>query len=518
MKKLENIFIVGGGTAGWLAALYIQKIFPHIKVNLIESDEIGIVGAGEGTTANIITFLQDLGIDHFDLIKETGATLKLNIKFENWNGDGKSYYHPFSTFLGMGKIDLSKMGWPADRTSSTYFNDDARIYLLYCIANNLPLDDFILNNTLSNKNLSNFSIDTRTGVARPISLNSYHFDAKKLAEFLRKTGEARGIQRIEGIVETIINNGEGYITKIKLKSGLILQPDFVLDCSGFKRKIIGEFYKTKWKSYQKHLKVKSVIPFFLPPDENKIVSYTNCIAMKYGWIFQIPLQHRYGSGYIFDSDFIDADQALAEAEEFMGRKLEPIRQLNFDAGRFEKGWIKNCISIGLSYGFTEPIEATAIMMLIIQLSLIQSHLGGITYGDETIIERYNKFVADMNDRVMDFLAFHYITKRKDTEFWKSLQDRSFVPDSLKEKLELWKHQAPTSLDDHSSVPWEPFIPENYLMVGHGLELFDTTSWIPQLEFMGLKNNLAYNQEIKSLIMNYNNIAVPHADLIKVLKR
>lgn len=518
MKKLEDISIIGGGTAGWLTALYVQKIFPNSKINLIESDEIGIVGAGEGTTANIITFLQDLGIDHFDLIRETGATLKLNIRFENWNGDGKSYYHPFSTFLGMDKIDLNKIGWPVDRTYSTYFNDDARIYLIYCIVNDLPFDQFLLNNSLGDKHLSNFSIDARTGTVEPFTLNSYHFDAKKLAEFLRKVGESRGIRRIEGIVDSIINNSDGYITKIKLKDGLVVNTDFVFDCTGFKRKIIGQFYQTKWKSYNKHLKVKSVIPFFLPPDENKTVNYTNCIAMKNGWMFQIPLQHRFGSGYIFDSDFINGDQALEEAENFMGIKLDPMRQINFEAGRFEMGWIKNCIAIGLSYGFTEPIEATAIMILIIQLTLIQSHLGGLTHGDNLIIDRYNKFIASMNDRVMDFLVFHYITKRNDSEFWRSLQNRSFVPDSLQEKLDLWKNQAPTSLDDHSSVPWEPFIPENYLMVGHGLGIFDTINWKYELSILGVKNNLAYNQEIKSLIGNYNNVALPHKELIKLLKR
>jgi len=140
-------------------------------------------------------------------------------------------------------------------------------------------------------------------------MNSYHFDANRLAQYLRKIGEQRGIVRIEGIVETVINNSEGYLTKLRLKDGRTFSVDFVFDCTGFKRQIVGKLYQTKWKSYQKHLKVKSVIPFFLPPDQDKLINYTNCIAMKYGWMFRIPLQHRYGSGYIFDSDYINADQA-----------------------------------------------------------------------------------------------------------------------------------------------------------------------------------------------------------------
>ncbi len=515
MQNLEKIFVVGGGTAGWLTALYAQKIFPKSRIHLIESEEIGIVGAGEGTTANIITFLQDLGIDHFELIKETGATLKLNIKFDNWNGDGKYYYHAFSTFLGLDNPSLQKMGWPAERTASTYFNDDARLYLIYAIANNIPLDDVILNNLLAEKNKSNFSI-SGSGVAKPITMNSYHFDASRLAQYLRKIAEQRGVIRIEGIVETVINNSDGYLTKLRLKDEKTYLVDFVFDCTGFKRQIIGKFYQTKWKSYQKHLKVKSVIPFFLQPEKDRLVNYTNCIAMKYGWMFRIPLQHRYGSGYIFDSDYINADQAKKEVEEYLGFEIDPIRQLNFDAGRYEKGWVKNCISIGLSYGFTEPIEATAIMMLIIQLSLIPSHISGVVHRSETVINKYNDFIAGMNDRVMEFLVFHYITKRKDSEFWRSLQDRSFVPDSLKEKLEIWKYQPPSSIDDHTSVPWEPFAPDNYLMVGHGLGIFEGNKWGEYLKTLNI-NNLDYLSEIKSTISRYNNMAVDHLDLIHILK-
>lgn len=515
MQNLQDIYIVGGGTAGWLTALYAQRIFPKSKINLIESDEIGIVGAGEGTTANVITFLQDLGIDHFDLIKETGASLKLNIKFDNWNGDGKYYYHAFSTFLGLDNPNLEKMGWPVNKTSSTYFNDDARLYLIYAMMNNIPFDDVILNNQLAELNKSNFHLSSN-GVAKPITMNSYHFDARKLAQYLRKIAESRGIIRIEGIVETVNNNGDGYLTKLKLKDGRIFKVDFVFDCTGFKRQIIGKFYQTKWKSYRKHLKVKSVIPFFLPPDKDKLVNYTNCIAMKYGWMFRIPLQHRYGSGYIFDTDFINADQAHREVEEYLGEKIEPIRQLNFDAGRFEHGWVKNCISIGLSYGFTEPIEATAIMMLIIQLSLIPSHISGVIHRDERTIKKYNDFISDMNDRVMEFLAFHYVTKRDDSDFWRSLLTRDFVPDSLKDKLELWKYQPPSSIDDHTSVPWEPFAPDNYLMVGHGLGIFDDNKWGEYFNNLDIRNT-SYLSEIKQTISGYNRMAMDHLEFIKILK-
>jgi tryptophan halogenase len=472
--------IVGGGTAGWLTALYVKSLFKNSNVTLVESDEIGIIGAGEGSTAGIIPFLQDLDIDPLEVIRKVKGTLKLGIKFENWNGDNESYYHPFGPYLGRDDLDISPLGFSHKNTRSINYNDEGRYYLASAIVNDIDFNKIIINNMLCDEMKSNMLKEQAQ------SLNSFHFDARELALFLRNIAEKRGIVRKEGKILEIKNDEEGNVVSLTTDRESI-EGDFFFDCSGFKRILIGNFYHTPWVSYSKHLKVKAALPFFLDSEE-KIFPYTRSIAMKYGWMWQIPLQHRIGAGYIFDTDFISEGDALSEAEEFLGRKINPGKLIKFDAGRYEKFWVKNCIAIGLSGGFTEPIEATSIMLTTIHLSLLNSYHGGIFSKNPKIISEYNEALSEINDHVMHFLSFHYLTQRNDTEFWRSHLDREFLPDRVKEMLEIWKDQIPTSLDSRS--PWDQFTADNYLLVGHGLKVFDgfVDNWKENLQKMGSQND------------------------------
>ena len=508
MIHSKKISIVGGGTAGWLTALYANKLFPSSEITLIESEEIGIIGAGEGSTVGLVTFLQDLGINPSDLIKQVKSTLKLGIKFENWNGDCESYFHPFGPYTGRDDIDLSKFGFSLKNTRSTSFNDEGRFYLSLAINYGIDFDKIILNNILANNYKSNIVSD------KMMSLNSFHFDAHQLALFLRSIGEQRGIKRIDGIVDSVDNDSEGYITSININD-LSIECDFVFDCSGFKRLIIGNHYGTKWISYQDHLRVKAAIPFFLPQDEDKIFPYTRSISMKNGWMWQIPLQHRIGAGYIYDSDFIDQDEAHKEVEEFLGHKIDPIRTIKFNAGRFDQMWVKNCIAVGLSSGFTEPIEATSIMLTTVQLSLLNGAMGGIIHRDPGAIKKYNQIVSDINNHTMDFLSFHYVTKREDSDFWKSLKDHSFLPDNLKEQIKTWKYQIPTSLDNHSY--WDQFTADNYILVGHGLGIFDNNKWNEYFSGSNAINNKHYWLEINRRLNQISDTAVDHLEYLKRLR-
>lgn len=349
--NLDNIVIVGGGTAGWLSALYLNSKFKNSKITLIESNEIGILGAGEGTTGSIVKFLNELGITAEDMINNCEATFKTGIDFENWTEHGLMYHHP---------IDYVPKGQG----------------------------------------------------------HSYHFNARLLAKYLKSLAIERGVQWIEGIITEPIVNEVNQIVGLKTIDKII-DATFVIDCSGFKRLLIGNHYKSNWISYESHLKVNTAIPFFLPHNLTNIRTATKSIAMKYGWMWQIPLQTRKGCGYIFDSTEITEDEAKKEITEFLGVDVEFNKPIKFKPGSYKKVWIENCVAIGLSGGFLEPLEATSIMTTTLQLEVLYEVI-----IEKITVEKYNKFVHSINTQNMIFIYYHYLTNRKDTNFWKKVIDSS----------------------------------------------------------------------------------------------
>jgi tryptophan halogenase len=447
MNKNINIVIVGGGTAGWLTALTMNKISKDTNITLIESDEIGILGAGEGSTPNFSKLIKILDIDYFDFIKKTNSTHKLGISFENWNGDGKKYMHPFTS-------EHNEFDWTISNGKNI-----ASEYLGYIFKNEIDINDVILSNKMAYENKT----------PSHMNMYGYHFDANSVANYLKELGEQRGIKRIEGIVDSFNKDNNNNINCIKLKSNESIDDvDFVFDCSGFNRLIIGKEYNTNWKSYEDKLLVNTAMPFFLPQFKTEINPYTRAIAMKYGWMWMIPLQHRWGCGYIFDDNYITSEEAKKEVEEFFGHDIETNRSIKFKAGRFEKTWQGNCIALGLSSGFTEPIEATSIFMAVNQLSLISEELiRKFLSGNSRIREEYNTAISTLNDDVCDFLQFHYFTKRSDTAFWKEYFFKSKKSSKLQRKINSWKVNVPKLLD----FSYESFGLVNWLLVGIGLDFF-----------------------------------------------
>jgi tryptophan halogenase len=351
--------IVGGGTAGWLAALFAQHMMPYSDVTVIASSEIGILGAGEGTTPHFVELLKDLDIPESDLYEHARATIKKSIKFTNWNGNDGEYFHPF------------------------YNNQYA-----------------------------------------------LHFDANLLAQYLQKVGISRGIKYIDDRVTGLQTKDNGDVSAIELQSGTVVPSDFVFDCSGFRRLIIGDHYKTKWNSYTDFLPVKKAIPFFIDHDNN-VPDYTEAIAMKYGWVWKIPVQGRYGCGYVFDSDFIDEHQAQAEVEELLGHKITVPKAFSFNAGAYDKVWVNNCLAVGLASGFTEPMEATSIWIQVMALRNWKLMMDEQFKGDNTAQNRYNTLQKNLNEDLRNFIHMHYLTNRADSEFWTTFQERNSTPEFVK---------------------------------------------------------------------------------------
>lgn len=348
---MKKIIVVGGGTMGWLTALYVKRYWPEKDVTVIASSKIDILGAGEGTTPNFPATLTRLGIDLNDFIENTGSTKKYGIDFENWRGDGKSFLHNF-------------------QNSDTIF--------------------------------------------------ALHFDARLVAQYLQKVSEDRNINYIDAFI-TGFDENEAGITDVILEDGSKVNCDFIFDCSGFQRLIIGKHFKTNWKSYEKDLVCNSAIAFFIPQDNPNIKNektWTKGISMKNGWMWGAPLQHRWGCGYVYSDKYSNADEVLAEAEEYFGRKLEVVKQFKFHAGTYEKYWVKNCVSIGLSSSFLEPMEATSLMTSIMFLRAFQ-----IYDFDEKHRDIYNARMLNYNEQNMLFVRHHYICDRYDTKFWRDYKLR-----------------------------------------------------------------------------------------------
>jgi tryptophan halogenase len=358
--NLDNIVIVGGGTAGWLSALYLNSKFKNSKITLIESNEIGILGAGEGSTGNMPPFLNELGITKEDMMEHCEATFKMGIDFEKWSYNNSAYHHPIDYRIGQKNV-------------------------------------------------------------------GYHFNARLLAKYFKSLAIERGVNWIEGIVTEPIVDDKNKIIGLKTIDSII-DATFVIDCSGFKRLLIGNHYKSNWISYEDHLKVNTAIPFFLPNDNTDLYTNTKSIAMKYGWMWQIPLQSRKGCGYIFDSNEITEEDAKKEIIEFVGNDVQFNKAIKFKPGSYENVWIENCVAVGLSGGFLEPLEATSIMTTILQLQLFSDVI-----SEKVNVEKYNKFVNSINTQNMIFIYYHYLTNRIDSNFWKKVLDTT---NELPSPLEL----------------------------------------------------------------------------------
>jgi len=456
--------VAGGGSAGWLTALFVKKHYPDINVTVIESENIGILGAGEGTTPHFVTMLDELGIPSSEILKHANGTIKSGIKFTNWNGDKEHYYHNFATF---GTLDY-------DNATIINYSETAMI-VAEEIANGRSLNNIDFTSLANDHGSVKFI--TKNNITTPLpnpilhfnGLGKFalHFNAHKLADFLRSVGKSRGINIVEGIVSKINTDREGYITSLKLENNRTVKCDFVFDCTGFHRLIIGKHYNSEWKSYKEYLPVNRALPFFRKID-NDIPPYTESIAMKYGWVWKIPLQDRYGCGYVFDSNLVSDEDVKKEINELCGEQVEIPRAFSFEAGAYKQQWVKNCIATGLASGFVEPLEATSIWVTITALRRFLVYIKGATVKNETHIKLFNEAMNRLTDDVLTFVHFHYLTKRTDTLFWKNFNTNNKTPELIQKLIDNNKDLM--ILVD--SLPGNGFPFYSYQQVGAGTKYFN----------------------------------------------
>ena len=449
-----NIVILGGGTAGWLTALLVKQFYPTDNITVVESKDIGVLGAGEGTVPHFIQVLDFLGIPVSDLVKQTKATLKLGIEFRNWHGDGTSYHHMFQA-----SPDLN---WHACDTTFKGFMMDA-----VSVCKDVEVSDAYLHTKLTKESKVPFAYANNLFAQDqdPITrLNNYgsfglHFDARLLADYLCSYATRNGIRHVIGNVQEVKGDD-------KEVTGLVLEErtipcDFIFDCSGFARLVVGKHFKSEWISYTEQMPLDTAMPFFIPHDDKNIKPQTTAIAMKYGWVWQIPVQGRYGCGYVFDSSYITEEEALLEVKEIFG-EVESPRTFKFKAGMYKDTYVGNSLAVGLAQGFIEPLEATSIWTSCVNLIQFLRN-DGINSKAQAFRDAYNEQCYDRNHEVVEFLHLHYLTKRNDSDFWKNFKNKTVTPERLQKKLALWKDMPITEFDRFGEL----FLTSSWIQVANG---------------------------------------------------
>jgi tryptophan halogenase len=429
---IRDIVIVGGGTAGWMAAAAISKVMgtQRYSITLVESDLIGTVGVGEATIPPIQLFNQVLGLDENEFIRETNATFKLGIEFVNWRHPGHVYQHPFGL-----------MG--ADFGEGINF---AHYWLRWVKAGGDPDNlRFIAEAEAARQNKF-----TRTPPSATLPKINYafHFDASLYAAYLRRLSEKRGVTRIEGQVVSVAQDGEsGFIQSVTLKDGRTVRGDFFLDCSGFRGLLIEETLHAGYEDWGRWLPVNRASAVQCARVEDPI-PLTRATAHEAGWQWRIPLQHRTGAGYVFCNEFVGEDEATRlMLSRLDGAPLHDPKILRFVTGRRKTTWSKNCVALGLASGFLEPLESTSIHLIQAVISRLLAMFPKNGF-DPVMMGRFNWETERDFKAVRDFIIGHYkVTDREDTPFWAYCKNMS-IPDSLADKLSLFRSRGEVLVENH----------------------------------------------------------------------
>ncbi len=448
--RIRTIAVVGGGTAGWLAASMLARALPGTGtvISVIESPDVGTVGVGEATIPPIIDVLRFLSIDEQDFIRHTQATYKLGIKFSDWRQPGHSYWHPFGTF-----------GVPVNRRPFHHCWHRAR-------AGGLAprFNDYSLCATLGDAGKFRFADSRSDGPAAGLRY-ALHFDATLVAKYLRAYAERLGVTRLERTVVGATQRADGFIDALQFSDQSALRADLYIDCSGFRGVLIEGVLGTGYVDWSPMLPCDRAVAF---PTEliGPRPPYTHSRARSAGWQWRIPLQHRVGNGYVYSSAHCSDDQAREDLlASVAGKPLAEPRVLRFVTGRRQRFWNRNCVALGLASGFLEPLESTSIHLVTSGIYHLLEHFPDRNF-DLTNIDSYNAELIEENERIRDFIVLHYcLTQRTDSPLWVYCRAMR-LPDSLRRRIE--QYQATGRIR-----------PKNG-------ELFTDFSWFYILEGMGVR--------------------------------
>ena len=428
-----KIVIVGGGTAAWIAASYLAKEKnPDYKITIVESLNIPIIGAGEGVTGLFTYFLLDelkgIGSNLSDFLIETDATFKFGIKFKNFKGYNDEYYHP---------IDISP--------TSKHIND---IFYLFNLEKNKPHLSSFSGHAMEQKKSPYYTSRDEIIPNDDIQSFAFNFDGVKVGQYLKKISLGY-CNHINGDVTNVNFNENGHVKSITLNDGKEVEGDIFIDCTGFAR-IFSNKMDNTWVSYKDTLPVNTSILYQKKyTDDYEINAETVSTAMKYGWSFQVPTQKRIGCGYVFSDDFVTEEKALEEFSQVMGEDIQPLKTIKFETGKLDKIFNKNVLSLGLSGSFVEPAQATAIHVTLSQIRTFVSIFLRDTVEktlDEFNVKTYNKIIDGILNEHKSLIEVNYITGRRNTEFWRYLQDDAPRNEYVQEILDICKYRIPSTIE------------------------------------------------------------------------
>lgn len=433
-EPIKDVLIVGGGTAGWMTAAYLAKAFgASVRITLMEAPAIPKIGVGEATIPNLQkVFFDFLGIPEREWMKEVNGAFKTAVKFINWRkkkepGEPDNhFYHPFGILPYHEGVTLPQYWYHLTRGQGEPVD--------YACFPQPPMMDALL---------SPKYLDGRSAVT-----HAWHFDAHLVADFLCRWATARGVTRILDEVSNVELDEGGRVKAVHTKGGRVLTSELFVDCTGFRGLLINQALKEPFIDMSDHLLCDSAVAAAIPNDDEKngIDPFTGAIAMRSGWTWKIPMLTRFGSGYVYSSKFCDVDTAIREYCELwkLDESTMNFNKIRFRTGRNRRAWVKNCVSIGLSSCFLEPLESTGIYFITAAIYQLAKHFPTRSF-DEGLIHQFNREIEFMFDDCRDFVQAHYFTStRDDSPFWLANKNDLVLSDNIKEKIAIYKAGLPVN--------------------------------------------------------------------------
>ncbi|MBB5014719.1 tryptophan halogenase family protein [Rehaibacterium terrae] len=491
-RRIRKTVIVGGGTAGWMTAAALSRLFERqLEIVLIESDEIGTVGVGEATIPQIRLYNAMLGLDENEFVRRTQGTFKLGIEFVDWLRPGHRYMHAFG---GVGGRDLGLVPF------HHYW------LKLHRRGHAGPLDDYTFNAVAARRGRFMRGADVSDS---PLSnvFHAFHFDAGLYARYLRGHAEARGVRRCEGrVVDVALRAEDGFIEAVTMDDGTRIEGELFIDCSGFRGLLIEQALKTGYEDWSRWLPCNRALA--VPcASGGELTPYTRSTARAAGWQWRIPLQHRIGNGYVYCSDHIGDDEAASVLlANLDGEALADPRPLRFVTGMRRRFWHRNCVAIGLSSGFLEPLESTSIHFIQSSIAKLVQFFPDRRFAPADI-DAYNRLTRFEFERSRDFLVLHYkATERDDSEFWRRCRGMQ-IPETLADKIELFRSGGRILREREelfTEVSWLQ------VMVGQGIL---PAAWHPMVELLSDEECERMVEGVRRVLENAAGVMPTHADFI-----